>query len=947
MKYSLLHQWKTTFSSALPKIKAAALLSSFVFAIDLFLTLKQAQYTIQSYNFIRPETNFHVPGFSEALLHHGMILLIFLILVSICLVGFQIRKPIYFCLGLLAYILFLAIIHHPQILQPTQINEFLPSDRSFLTQTLFGGICSVLWLAMAVRVFNIFRQKKAEQSINAIFALTLSTGIMFLNWQSLSPQEAQVQVKSNQSQNEDIIVISIDALRADAEPELIKHANPSFKKFLENSQKAENAIADVPQSHGSFVSLFSGLRPYQSGVRYAFHAVSGNRNQDVFHTLKEIKKQGYKINFLRDEMETAVFYPGTVIDEVIAPRSATEGIRVGYFYASLLTYGLFDNWVGQVLYPDAYGSPSFFFGKKPHLTAEKFGHYLNKSSEERQFLFFHSCLLHAPLVLPYPYYPPNGEGKIDGVRFAYPTLLKPRELSHRAALQAETKFNETIYKASLRYLVEQLLNPTFEYLEKSGKFEKSKIFLISDHGENLWSEHDKLVGTVTMPLHGDTLLFGSKSEFAYFRALNSERDIDPKAEINLSQGLRKALGLSFDDNLIYSENAFIPFQQSESLINVIGYQHLFKHFRFSDNPKFAYVGDEFMPMALTQMQRAVYQDGFKLLLYPTFAGPRLFLCEYKTDPTCQVNLLGSETNRKVELQLLEKLTSVYKKDVEMNLAWPAGLDFYPDVSVSEIQKGLQSPNQWVQFIAANTLYFAYQNFELAEKTFADIFENTSDSNLKELIAKTSVNRCFHADENTEEFYGTISQYREKAYKYPHIYWWRHQLSECMAKKYGMIRRQETIFSRNWLYDDIYYFRIRGNLPEVSDYLENLAAKFNIKGKRKISDLIQSLPAEARQNETMNFISYLKERLHYFFEYRLLEEQVPYYFIKFISLNALGTNPDKLILQEILRQATHPEFELRFFNYLENEFKLPDLVTQKDSLDRRSLRLNRLKKTLGL
>lgn len=862
------------------------------------------------------QQNLLLTGMMDIITSHLLLVIILVFFTILFILVFEINKKFLFYIVFIVYIFLFPLIHYPQLFHSMQIDQYLPKDRG----NLFSGAFVALSLGIAcfilLRTRVLFISRKTPfQRIRILFMATTSALFLYLNNQALfgfeyndkNPIETLALKKESLKP---IFVISIDALNSDADDLIKKYANSSLSHFLEISKFSNRTIADVTQTHGSMVSLFSGLRPYETEVRYPFHPTAGSQSQEVFKTFKEIKNQGYKITVMRDEMVTAAFFSGSVIDQVLLPLSERKLNKFAYFYSSILTYGVFDNWVGHYIFPEAYGNSSYYFGNNPNFTAERFKHHLAElaNGSSKELLFFHSCVLHAPLVLPYPYYPKEGQGKIDGIRFSYPTPFKNWKLEQRAALLTESPYNAEIYEAGVRYLVENLLNPIFLDLKKNGYLDSATIFLVSDHGENLWNHHKKVPANIPIPFHGDTLLFGSKNDFAYFRVLNS-MDKEGEAnqnEINLSQHFRKSLGLAYDTNIVYTENSYIPLIQSKSLIKTLDFFEIQKQLRLSPNKDYLIANDSLVNPALMQKQKAVFSDGVKLTAYPTLSGKHFFLCGYITDPLCLQNLIEDPKFSKIKNKLFRQLAAANSFDIEKHLDVRMQNESISGNSISELKSALQSPNDWIRFRSAEIIYFRYRDFNYANLVIRSIFENTKDKALKRIILETTSRRCYGSNE-----YKIVDQSIE----------YIHTRKICNDQNKNFDDRDGGFSKLQNQYDKISALADQFNLPEAQDYLKKVQAKYDIKEKESISKLFKLIPSEKRNREAIDFLKFIKQGYEYFFNYDLAEEQVPYYFIKFYVLKETSLHLEQEILKDINRQPTGLEFENVFFAYISHKYDL--------------------------
>lgn len=842
-----------------------------------------------------------------------------------------------------SYALLFSFVHYPQLFD--NVPKWL-TIKGLQAESLFIPLVVYIVILILLIGYLAIRKLKATgpgyASLNLLLCSIFSITLLVFNLRTITNSgELSVSPSFDATKGEpkpNIIVISLDTLNIDADQILYQYANQDLKDFLDHSVLSTKTIADVPQTHGSFVSIFSGERPTETGVRYPFHSSSTNFQQDSFRTLKALKERGYRINFFRDEMITAPFFPGNVIDEVVMGGGTEHSNRLGPYYVSILTYGIFDNLLGRILFPQAYDSAVFQFGHKPNTIARNFARYLDKVSKETSpaFVFFHSCSLHIPLNLPFPFYKANLAFKNEFAKYGYPNLFQlwtPQDIS---MIQATSENNIEVYNSGVKRITEEVLNPLFSYLKQNHSLSQSKILIISDHGENIWHRNRHLIGNFPLPFHGNSLLFGSTNEYSYFRyPRTGNPEVDKDANyINLSQQLRKHLGLDFDSSIAYSETGKNPFPDVSTFANYQSLKMISAASEVDSRTGALRSTGALLAPSVLEKQRAVYRGNLKLTYYRTIYGRNLFLCDLTKDPLCERNLAKESTFQVEKRYLLDKLNLFLSAD-ERN-----GLD-YPIEEMAN-GKNLQN-NKWLAFHESTSKYFGRQNFSKANIELKQIYDTTTDPFLKTTIESHIKTRCL----NFSPFESALANTMEKATTdrttMTETFFNKSENFFCWSTAADLTNRSKNQNHLIWKFDPIENLASTYNFPEAKPFLEGVARKYGLPAQDKVTALYRLIPFESRNKEIDTFIAMIKDHYLYYFQYALRNELDPYFYLEYVLLNIKGVDAEKEIFYEIQRTPASAEFETRLFNSLEVRFSLPAVkYSETEDLDMRQVRIDRIK-----
>lgn len=260
-------------------------------------------------------------------------------------------------------------------------------------------------------------------------------------WAAWSAPE--IMSRAGQESGLDVILISLDTLRADrlgcyGYP---LNTSPNLDRLASQGVRFERAVSQAPWTYPSHLALFSGL----------------------YFTSLDIKEAPTLAEVLREEgYRTEALTGGGQMD-----------FRMG-FAKGFDTYRLTD-WIRNL----------------PKLET-----WLERSSQRRRFLFLHTYEIHDPYV-----HTEFAEGK-DGGR-AQGRFGKRKFWGLRGTMTAaEREYVSSLYDGGIAYTDSQL-GELFGMLDRTGALERSIVIVTSDHGEQFWEHGTWRHG---MSLHDHQLL---------------------------------------------------------------------------------------------------------------------------------------------------------------------------------------------------------------------------------------------------------------------------------------------------------------------------------------------------------------------------------------------------------------------------------------------------------
>lgn len=628
-------------------------------------------------------------------------------------------------------------------------------------------VCLICQLVISGVRAKAFTKSKILRTISVLFALLVYFSAHF-NRTDVRIVEDPNSPTMTSTIPKNIIIVSVDSLVADIDFKSDKNISSGFRDFLDRSTGFDRVITPIAQTHASLYSLFSGEEPTTSGVRTNLprKALDTDElfNNDVFQRLKQL---GFEIQFVKDVSEYAYFAAGKMVDKVEAPHFPTQNIFLSVIFRNVLVFGLFDNFVGYFFLPEIDNNNSFIYS----YNLKKFTQDVVKKiaqinlHDKRQLLFIHSCNLHWPGFLPFPYYPQDSFPKHKTVPFGYRAkfhgLTEPVLTADQ--WKEQSHFNRRIYASGVKNATVNFLNPIFDQIKASGLDKNSIIILMSDHGEDLWPGNRKY------PLrkyvqHSTSLVFESFSEMNYMRILfpgkpaqqlsgtvglidifptilDSFRNEDSEP-VNIADGhsLKNEIAAGkISEKIYYTETGLWPFSLFSEQFRTTPPINMGPLFRWDSKSKNIFVDPKHMPGVIQQKQRALYRGSYRYTLYPTLYGYQEFLCNRKIDFACEKN----------EIRLNADFTKLFRDEMAKHLmkdqmngmlkGGPCSLVNRTKFNyvLFEVDK-----YQWQYYYHALECLHNYHDFDFAAGLMASVYSKPGVNNyLRSQIKKTLLEMC--------------------------------------------------------------------------------------------------------------------------------------------------------------------------------------------------------------
>ena len=258
----------------------------------------------------------------------------------------------------------------------------------------------------------------------------------------------------NSSQRPNIILISIDTLRADhlGFYGYSRPTSPALDALAQESLVFDKAFAPAPHTLPSHASMFTGLFPHEHGAGHRFpEAPLAEKAQTIAELLRDA---GYR---------TIGFSAGGMM-------SGRNGLSQG-----------FDEWTERQPANLKSGMPAVFDA-------------LYRVGSQPTFLFLHTYDVHGP------YEQPVNDRFFRAAEIVLSTSVDDWARLLRSRYHRYQKFGRfdgvpdvyASYDSGIRF-VDSQLSLLFEYLRESGAIENTLLIVTSDHGESMF-EHGRYIG---------------------------------------------------------------------------------------------------------------------------------------------------------------------------------------------------------------------------------------------------------------------------------------------------------------------------------------------------------------------------------------------------------------------------------------------------------------------
>lgn len=832
----------------------------------------------------------------------------------------------------------------PWILHLPPLGLLLLSFYSFFK---FQKKTILTWLTSAAAIFLFFFYFVSSQQLDKTWT---------------KPESPQAAEMPTPHEKPNIIFITLDSLRGDVPIENHPEISEAVKKYLARSYGFERVVSPIAQTHGALSSLFTGNNPTSTEVRTNLSHQTLDVDKFLNHSLlSQLKDSGYELRFLQDVAEYSNFYAGNIIDHVQAPNYSVNNVVTSNFFKNRIVYGLFNNPLGYFFLPELKNNTSFFYSYDlSRFTVDALQELQEIPNKKTPvFLFMHTCALHWPGVLPYPYYPQDSYPAKSNAPFSYTSKFRgfSSERISPKAWQDQAQFNSKIYDSAVKMTVEKFLNPIFEKIYQLGLEKNSLIVLLSDHGEDLWLGPSKFPVQKTVQ-HGSSLIFGASSELSFLRlglpenkggkvpktvgivdVLPTVMDfagVPPKNTDGVS--LKPAIQASKEeDRFYYTETGLWPLKMFKGQFVATPPSSLGPFFRLSPSHMNIYVDPKFLPGIIQQKQRAVYYKSYRFTLYPTDYGLQEFLCERDSDPECQENILSAKPEVAAKMRTFLQL--YIQKDIKSGALKIGACSPYNDSPNRSVDLSDIANYQWQYYFQALECLHNSGDYSYVSSIFDRLLNSPEISqHLKEQIERSFLNLCSHAGAFSKE---KLPGYLQKLVKldfsdlekeqvpFPYstysclVNLGKRQQADELAKQFSLkIATNSTEQNEDLTEEELIE---EGSRKEFRNLMKTYIAASGPAKKEIFDQLLQHPQAEYYANDLTiaqiyesahkNAIEIQKGLDQHFkleLNYQLAENLERYYFVTLKNLFAV--DPNEAVLKILRQLAANDPLPISYLNY---------------------------------
>jgi arylsulfatase A-like enzyme len=287
------------------------------------------------------------------------------------------------------------------------------------------------------------------------WAFSVAAFIISISWLMWPPSTTKLVHDAATAQRPNIILIGVDALRPDF---INARLTPHLQAFLEHAAVFDAAYTPLARTFPAWVSILTGNYPKNNGVRFD---LADQQTLDLRGSLPALlQAQGYKTVYAMDETRFSNMGKNFGFDKVITPPMGFNDFLLGTFNDFPLSNLLVNSKVGKWLFPYSYANRPAFITYQPNSFLKLLQPELAQDRTQPLFFAVHFCLTH------YPYFWATYS----------PSHTTEAVAHYQAAIQRSDK----------------LVYDFLMILKKDGLLEHSIVVLLSDHGEALELDGDRV-----------------------------------------------------------------------------------------------------------------------------------------------------------------------------------------------------------------------------------------------------------------------------------------------------------------------------------------------------------------------------------------------------------------------------------------------------------------------
>jgi len=394
--------------------------------------------------------------------------------------------------------LFIATIYiyiHAMLIYPALFNSswlWAPLAGSPTFVTLFGLAGKIGVVAVALAMVN----KRRE-----------AVGLWLKRWGWAAAAVAAVAVAALvvgrlagrpalKNRGPNIILIGLDSIRPDHVHAFgyKRNTTPNLDRFMKDSVIFKNTFVPLARTGPSWMSILTGCFPPTHGHRCDM-APKESRIPPVETLAAHLKNLGYETSFFLDNTNFMWMDPELGFSHIDQPRPNVVWFGLSFFPLKLISFYYFlNNPVGFHYAPMLRNNEAFSSVYDPHYFARSVGRHIERlRGKEKFFLAAHTCIVHAPFCVRYPYStyfsppPPTPQNRF-AFRWPFEQVLWKKELERRTnpktlplIFSQEINLYDTLVRETDDWLGEVL-----DSIRRAGLYDNSIIAVFSDHGEDLF-----------------------------------------------------------------------------------------------------------------------------------------------------------------------------------------------------------------------------------------------------------------------------------------------------------------------------------------------------------------------------------------------------------------------------------------------------------------------------
>jgi arylsulfatase A-like enzyme len=337
-------------------------------------------------------------------------------------------------------------------------NQYYFPNSKFaeLTATLVPVflVGSIFWISLLLILANVSFALLAVFFNRKYLLLTIPLSGLLI-WFVLIPTQMVTVADAGTVQHPNIILIGVDSLRPDF---ISQQTTPHMQSFLQNAVIFSETYTPLARTFPAWGSLLTGMYPKHNGIRYD---LINQKSLALGGSLPALlRAQGYKTIYAMDETRFSNMDKNFGFDKIITPPAGFNDFLLGTFNDFPLSNLVINTRVGHWLFPYSYANRPAYITYQPDSFLHLLQPELAQNRNKPLFIAVHFCLPH------FPYFWAN-----------YSPLHSTQALVHYRAAIARS---------------DQQVGDLLHLLQQDGLLKHSIVLLLSDHGEGLELDGDRI-----------------------------------------------------------------------------------------------------------------------------------------------------------------------------------------------------------------------------------------------------------------------------------------------------------------------------------------------------------------------------------------------------------------------------------------------------------------------